>query len=126
ELHEALAGAPRLAVRAPAAGLLPAIVEHFGIGSARAGITRRPPIILVAQPDDVLRRHSRLAPEVVRLRVTAVGALVDAHPQALRGDAQHRGDEPPRPRDGLALDVAADRPVTHRLEEGEVRVVADF
>ena len=79
-----------------------------------------PEVVLVAVADDALGGDADVAPVALRLVVIEV----DAHPQPLLGQFEHLGDELPRPRDCLLLEVVADAEVPQHLEEGEVLGVA--
>ena len=62
------------------------------------------------------READRVGPDLVGLVV----AVVDGDPHPVGVDAEHLGDQLPRPRDGLGLEVVAEAEVPQHLEEREV------
>ena len=78
-----------------------------------------PEVVGFAEPSDALGGDADLlVPELERLVV----ALVDRRPEQLLRDREpvRRGQELPRPRDRLALEVIAEREVAEHLEKGAV------
>ena len=63
-----------------------------------------------------MRDADRLVPD----RLGLVVAEVDGEPDAVAVEARAAGDELPRPRDGVGLEVVAEAPVAEHLEEREV------
>jgi len=57
-------------------------------------------------------------------RLGFVVALVDGDPQTIAVEAEHLGDELPRPRDRFLLEVVAETEVAEHLEEHEVALRA--
>jgi len=118
DLDPPVAVASRAALRAVAADVRPEVVVDLGVRAARAGVTRRPPeVVLLAEAVDPLARHPDLPlPDRERLVVL----LVDGDLELLRRQPQQPREELPVPGDRLALEVVAEGEVAEHLEEGEV------
>ena len=112
-------GAPRR----PAGHLGPVVVEHLRAGAAGAGVAHRPEVVLLSaagKPGPI--DTDVVEPDPGRLVV----ALVHRHPQLLRREPEHAGQELPAVADRVALEVVAEAEVAEHLEEGVVaRGVAD-
>ena len=68
----------------------------------------------VAQALDALGRHAHhVVPDLLGLVV----GVVHRDPDAVGVEAEHLGDELPRPRDGVGLEVVAEAEVAEHLEE---------
>ena len=91
----------------------------LGTGPARSRVPHLPEVVLVAEPEELpLLETGHLPPEVTRLGV----GFVHRHPEPLRRDPEplRAGDELPRERDRVALEVVAEGEVPQHLEEGVV------
>ena len=116
ELHEPVA--LRIAQR-PAARTegRTAIDVDLRARSARTRLAHLPEVVLVAEALDAVHRDADLVvPDLLRLFV----AVVDGDPELVAVEAEHLGDELPRPRDGVGLEVVAEAEVAEHLEEHEV------
>src|SRR5581483_10033796 len=104
-----------------------AVVEDLRALPAGAGLAGLPEVVL-AEPDDSLRRDALTGPRRDRDLVLAETeqrvAFMDRRPQALGLEAEHLGDPIPGEVDRLVLVVVAEREVAHHLEEGARAVVA--
>jgi hypothetical protein len=92
----------------------PEVVVNLRAGSARAGLTHLPEVVLVAEPQNSLRRNVR------ELRPQGSGFLirvVDGCPQPAGLQAELRGHELPGETDRVTLEVVAEREVAQHLEE---------
>ena len=114
-----LVGASRRAAR----HLGPVVVEHLGAGTAGPCVAHRPEVVLLAaagEPGSI--DADVVEPDPRRLVVL----LVHRHPQLLRRESEHAGEELPAVADRLVLEVVAEAEVAEHLEEGVVaRGVAD-
>ena len=116
ELHVPVAVAAHAAGRGAAAVRLSPVKIQLGAGAAGAGAVL-PEVILLAQADDAIRRHSHfLRPDIEGLIVV----LVDAHPDPILRQLQHLGDELPGPGRGLVLEIVAEAEVAQHLKIGAV------
>ena len=107
------------------------VVEDLAARTARAGVGHLPEVVglefraarLVADAYAALLRHAdHLGPELVRLIVR----LVHRSPKLLRRQLVDLGEQLPRKRNGVLLEVIAEREVAEHLEERVVaRGVAD-
>src|SRR5690606_36442640 len=130
DLDEAVAVLLRRA-RGTAGNVRAVVVEDLGARAAGAGIGHLPEVVagerralVVADPDDALRRQ---ADDVAPDRVSLVIGLVDGRGEALGRDLPHLRQQLPGPGDGVLLEVVAERPVAQHLEEGVVaRRVTDL
>jgi len=83
-------------------------------GAARSRVAHRPEVVLLAETQDaVVGKAGDRPPEIERLVV--VGE--DGGPQPALVDAEVLGEELPRERDGVGLEVVAEREVAEHLEE---------
>ena len=130
ELHEDVVPdldvALATAVDAPAHGLLAgdvvsAVVVDLGAAAAGPGVAHRPEVVLEAHLDDAVGRDEA-APDGVRLVVArnARLSLEDGRVQPVRREPPHLGQQRPRERNGVVLEVVAEREVPEHLEEGVV------
>ena len=99
--------------------MIAAVVVDLRAAAAGARLAHRPEVLRRAQLGDARRRHQPL-PDGVRLVVArnAVLAPEDRRVQALGGQAPHVRQKLPRERDGVGLEVVAEREVAEHLEEG--------
>ena len=107
-----------------------AAVGAVGVAEVPEQLRRRPARPGVAHPPEVVRRRAAgcaprgsptsSLPDPVRLVV----GDVHGHPEPLRVELEHLGEELPRPRDRLGLEVVAEAEVAEHLEEAEVAVGA--
>ena len=102
-------------------GRLPALRSHvevdLGARATRAGVAHRPEVVGLVEPHDPIGRHAHfLGPDPRGLVVLAEHR--DA--ELLGGQPVDVGDELPRPRDRVLLEVVAEREVAEHLEEREV------
>src|SRR5690606_22832195 len=114
--------AARFAVRIGAAILGPAIDVNFRARPARADADF-PEVFRLAQAHDALLGHAGdFLPQTRRLVVL----LVDADPEDVLRNLHPLRDELPRPADGFALEIVAEREVAQHLEKRIVPVrIAD-
>ena len=98
------------------------VVEDFRTGATGAGVGHLPEIVgreraalVVADANDPLRRHADL---VVPDRIGLVVGVVDGDGKLFRRKLEHVGQQLPRPDDGLALEIVAERPVAEHFEKG--------
>src|SRR5690606_12552119 len=108
----------RLRVRRTAVGtVLGAVVpEDLRARAAGARVAHLPEVVLVEALDPLAREPDRVDPELLRLVV----GDVDGDPHAVPVEAEDLGQQLPRPRDGLSLEVVAEAEVAQHLEEAEV------
>jgi hypothetical protein len=93
---------------------LPQVVVELGARAAGTRVGHLPEVVLVAEPEDAIRREpDLLPPEVGRLVVGVVHGGVEA----LGIEPVHLGHQLPRVPDGVALEVVAEREVPEHLEE---------
>src|SRR5205823_11351462 len=98
DLEPAVAVAlPDAALRRVAAQLSPAVDHDLGARAAGTSVSHGPEVVLLAEPDDALGRHTRhFLPQRERLIVV----FVDRDPELVAGQAYHVGDELPGIGDG--------------------------
>ncbi len=121
QLEVARAIAAGRAVRLTTAPLRTAIDVDLGVGAVRADRAGRPPVVV--QLRDALLRHADLvAPDAERLLILRMHRRVEL----LGGEVHPLGQELPRPREGFALEIIANREVAEHEEEGAVGLVADL
>ena len=119
DLQEAVLVDRRPALRAV---LRAAVVEDLAAGTAGAGNAHVPVVVEPVAPDEpLLRDVGQLEPE----RLGLVVVLVDGGPELLRVESvaaalDRPGQQLPRIRDGVVLEVVAEREVAVHLEEGAV------
>jgi len=102
-----------LTARRTAGHLGTMVVEDFRAGSAGAGIPHLPEVVLV-EPREALRTDADLPqPDIGGLVV----AVVDRHPQPLRGQAEPLGKKLPRIAYGVALEVIPEAEIAQHLEK---------
>jgi hypothetical protein len=93
------------------------VVVQLGARPARPGGAHGPEVVGLAAPLDPLPGHADLVgPDLDRLVV----GFEDGHPDAFGIELEDRGGQLPGQRDGLLLEVVAEREVAQHLEEGEV------
>src|SRR5262249_35031128 len=102
------------------AGAGTAIDVDLGARTARPRVTNLPEVLLLEAADPVAADVGALEPQRRGLVVGGVHRGVEL----FRGQLPDRGERLPRPGDGLALPVVAERPVAQHLEEGVVIGVA--
>ena len=115
ELHEHVVPDFDLRIGAGAA----AHEVDFRAAAARAGVAHLPEVVVRAELEDAIGRHAQPAPDVVGLGVArdAVLALEDRHDQPIRRHLPEVGQQGPRERQRLFLEVVAEREVAQHLEE---------
>ena len=117
DLHVAVAVAADGALGAAAADLGSVVPEDLGAWAAGAGIAHRPEIVLLAEAEDALLRHSfLLAPDGGGLVVV----VIDGDVEAALVELQIDGEKLPGEGDRLLLEVVAEGEVAEHLEEGVV------
>jgi hypothetical protein len=92
------------------------VPEDLRARPARADVAHLPEVVLVEALDALAREPDLVDPALLGLVV----ADVDRHPHAVAVEAQHLGEQLPRPADGLGLEVVVEAPVPQHLEEAEV------
>ena len=131
ELHEDVVPdfdvAVAVAIDAAARGrgarqVVAAVVVDLRAAAARPGVAHRPEVLRGPQLRNAFRRH-QLPPDGVRLVVARHAALALEHGgvEPLGRKAPGAGQQLPRERDGIGLEVVAEREVAEHFEE---RVVA--
>jgi hypothetical protein len=98
----------------------PEVPEDLRARATGTGVPHAPEIVVAEALDPLRGDADRVTPDGFGLVV----GLVDGHPQPLRIETQHLGVELPGERDGLGLEVIAEREVAQHLEEREVAVRA--
>ena len=106
-------------------------VEHFGIGTAGAGLTgRTPPVVFLGQFGDAFFTDAERTPFVVRFLVerSIFVAGEHGHGQAVDRNIEVvlAGKEFETEFDGLILEIVTERPVAEHFEEGKMDGIADF
>ena len=122
DLDEALTARGDVGDEVTGAGETRAAIDvDLGTAAARAGVAHRPEVVGCAQFADVFGGHE-VAPAGVRLVVArdARLALEDGDAQSLLRQSPHLGEEVPGQRDGVLLEIVAEREVAEHLEEGMV------
>ena len=102
--------------------------EHFGIGTARSGLARNPPVVLFRQEENVLFEYSALFP-YFRAHLVARGVLVarkNGNGEFFHGYAEvfGRSQKFIAPFDCLFVKIIAERPVAEHFKKRAVRRVA--
>src|SRR5262249_51836638 len=131
ELEEALALAAGSTLGPAAADALAPVVEHLGVGPARAGAADRPEVVRPRQAPDPPGGHALPLPvrdgHLILAQTELRVAGEDAHPDPVEVEPELVEQELPREVDRAFLEVVAEREVAEHLEEGEVVAVeADF
>src|SRR6266852_7155459 len=108
--------AVRPTVRPSAAVFLAPVVMDLGVRTAGSRGTCRPEVVLVAKTSDPFGRDAGHLPDLEALVIV----IVDAGPKPLLFGLQLFCQELVRVRNGLLLEVVAEREVAQHLEEGQV------
>ena len=121
ELEEAIAFAPRRAIRPLTAVLRAAVVVELRAGPARPGRPRLPEVLGARQAPDPIGRDADPKPPVDGHLVLAEAELrvarEDRRPETLGGEAEMLENELPCEVDRAVLEVVAEREVAEHLEE---------
>ena len=114
ELHEHVVPDFDFGIRARAAHEV-----DLGAAAARSRVAHLPEVVLRAEFQNPVRRHAELAPDVERLVVArnTVLALEDRDHQLVGRHLPDVGQQRPRQRQGLLLEVVAEREVAQHFEE---------
>ena len=92
------------------------VPEDLRARTARTDVAHLPEVVLVEPLDARPREADLVGPDLLGLVV----ADVHGDPDAVAVEPQHLGEELPRPRDRVALEVVAEAPVAEHLEEAEM------
>ena len=100
------------------------VIEDFRTRAARAGLAHRPEIIVASNAQDFLvGQAADLAPQVECIVIVDI----DSNEQAIGGDAEFLGHQPPRKLDRALLEIIAEREIAEHFEKGVVaRCIADI
>src|SRR5262249_48305265 len=102
------------------ARLAAAVDVELGAGTTGAGLAHLPEVLLLEAAHPIATDVGDVEPQ----RPGLIVGRVDGGIELVLGQLPHRGEQLPRPHDGVALPVVAERPVAEHLEEGVVIGVA--
>ena len=116
DLHKSVAVASGLTVGRATAVLDASVKVYLGAGATRTGAVL-PEVVLLTETNYVCGINADLIyPDLVSFLVF----LIDRGPEKILGDLKSFGEELPRPRNSLILEVISEGEVTKHLKEGAV------
>ena len=112
------------AARGAAPDMIAVVVEDFRAGTAGAGGTHAPEVVIGGDADDPVFRQARdLLPD----RRSLIVGVIDGDEKLVLGQTEVLGQKLPCEGDGLVLEVVAEAEIPQHFEEGMVpRGVADI